>query len=481
MRGFVSLVGAGCGTGLITLLGAERLKSCDAVVYDDLIAPDTLRLAPRDAQLVYMGKRAGRTSAKQEEICAELIRLAREGKRVVRLKGGDPYVFGRGGEEMQALIAAGVACEEIPGVSSAYAVPAMAGIPVTHRGVSRGFHVVTAHTAGDGGLPDYFDGLARLPGTLVILMGLGKLDIIAARLIELGRDPATPAAVVSDSSRGRYCVRGTLADIAGRAAGALPPAVIVIGETAGMDLSPVESLPLRGMRVGLTGTARMNARLARELARLGAEPFTACELELRPLPEADVTPTDCPCLVFTSAAGVELYFERLLASGRDARDLAGVQVAAIGRATAAALAGRGVRAGIVPEGQNSAALARLLEDVLPVGSEICIYRSAQGDRALAERLGACFPVRDIHAYTAEPGGYTAPRELVESAAAFTFTSAAGARAALDRLSPLPCGAVLAAIGEPTSCALAGLPNRVIIAPSPDAASLAEALINIHNN
>ncbi len=259
MKGLVSLVGAGCGAGLITQLGVERLRQCDAVVYDDLIPPETLLLAP-EAEHVCMGKRAGRHSAGQEEICARLIQLAREGRRVVRLKGGDPYVFGRGGEEMLALMAAGVPCEEIPGVTSAIAVPAMAGIPVTHRGVSRGFAVVTAHTGDDDGLPGYFAAMAGFPGTLVVLMGLGRLAQIAQSLVEAGRAPETPCAVVSGGGAPQhYCIRGTLADIAARAAGAEPPAVIVIGAAAALELRPGYSLPLDGVLVGLTGTRRMNS------------------------------------------------------------------------------------------------------------------------------------------------------------------------------------------------------------------------------
>ena len=212
--------------------------------------------------------------------------------------------------------------------------------------------------------------------------------------------------------------------------------------------------------MGLTGTRRMNEKLAGELRALGAETFTACELELAPLPEADNTPTDCDCLAFTSAAGVELYFERLLKSGRDARSLAAVRLAAIGRATGASLA--------------SALLAGL-----PEGARICLYRSAQGDGSLAGRLRARFDVRDIRAYTAAPGAYTAPRRLVERAGVLAFASAAGARAALERLAPVPEGTVLAAIGAPTARALQGMPNRVVTAAEPSAAALAQAIYALY--
>ena len=242
MVGTVYLVGAGCGPAdLITVRGLRLLRNCGAVVYDDLIAPELLDEVPAAAERVYMGKREGRHSASQEEICAKLVELAQAGKTVVRLKGGDPFVFGRGGEEALALLAAGVPFEVAPGVTSAVAIPALAGIPVTHRGVSRSFHVVTARTADTpDGLSEYFDQLAPLPGTLVFLMGLSRLERIAQRLTDAGKPADTPAAVVSGgSSPHPAAVRGTLADIAAktRAAGELPPAVIGVGDAAALELA----------------------------------------------------------------------------------------------------------------------------------------------------------------------------------------------------------------------------------------------------
>ena len=219
MVGTVYLVGAGCGPAdLITVRGLRLLRNCGAVVYDDLIATELLDEVPAAAERVYMGKREGRHSASQEEICAKLVELAQAGKTVVRLKGGDPFVFGRGGEEALALLAAGVPFEVAPGVTSAVAIPALAGIPVTHRGVSRSFHVVTARTADTpDGLSEYFDQLAPLPGTLVFLMGLSRLERIAQRLTDAGKPADTPAAVVSGgSSPHPAAVRGTLADIAAK-------------------------------------------------------------------------------------------------------------------------------------------------------------------------------------------------------------------------------------------------------------------------
>ena len=239
--GTVALVGAGCGKAdLITLRGAGLLAQCQAVVYDDLIDPALLELAPESAQRVYMGKRSGAHAAPQAEINETLIRLARSGLRVVRLKGGDPYLFGRGGEEMLALKAAGIPCQEIPGIPSAIGIPAEAGIPVTHRELSRGVHIVTGHTADTAdGLPEDFDAMARLDGTLVFLMGLGQLPKIVRRLMAAGKDGTTPAAVLSGGNSANPArVRAPLDQLeqAVQDAGVAAPAIILVGGVAELDL-----------------------------------------------------------------------------------------------------------------------------------------------------------------------------------------------------------------------------------------------------
>ena len=239
----VSIVGAGCGEAdLITVRGLERIKNCDVLIYDDLIDEALLSCRPEGAETVYMGKRCGKHSAHQEEISKAIANYALQGKKVVRLKGGDPFVFGRGGEEALALKELGIDFEIIPGISSSIAIPEMAGISVTHRGVSRSFHVITAHTADTAdGLPKDFDALAGIDGTIVILMGLNKLELIAERLMEAGKNPETPAAVISGgNSENPAKVTARLDEIAQKAkeAGTTAPAVIVIGETAGMNLLP---------------------------------------------------------------------------------------------------------------------------------------------------------------------------------------------------------------------------------------------------
>ena len=243
--GSVALVGAGCGKAdLITVRGLRLLQQCEAVVYDDLIDPELLEEVPESALRIYMGKRLGAHSASQEEISAKLVELAEAGLKVVRLKGGDPYLFGRGGEEMLALLEAGIPCQEVPGIPSAIGIPAEAGIPVTHRGASRGLHIVTAHTSDtEDGLPEDFDSLARLSGTLVFLMGLKQLPKIVKRLAAVGKSLDTPAAVISGgNSKNPAQVRAALSDIeqAVKEAGVSSPAIIMVGEVAALDLKSIK-------------------------------------------------------------------------------------------------------------------------------------------------------------------------------------------------------------------------------------------------
>lgn len=237
--GRVDLVGAGCGKAdLVTVRGLKLLHQCQAVVYDDLIDPALLAAAPETARRIYMGKRSGAHSAPQAEINGTLIDLAREGLRVVRLKGGDPYLFGRGGEEMQALRTAGFPCAQVPGIPSPLGIPAEFGIPVTHRGLSRGLHIVTAHTADTpDGLPADLDHLAQLSATLVFLMGLAQAEKIQKRLLAAGKPADTPAAVISGgNSRNPACARTTLAELPRAAQTVQAPAIILIGEVAALDL-----------------------------------------------------------------------------------------------------------------------------------------------------------------------------------------------------------------------------------------------------
>lgn len=479
--GKVWLVGAGCGDAdLITVRGRTLLEQCDAVVYDDLIAPELLDCVPVGAERLSMGKRGGRHSAAQDEICRVLIAEARAGKAVVRLKGGDPFVFGRGGEEIAALRAAGVAFEEVPGITSAIAVPAAAGIPVTCRGLSRSVHIITAHTAdAAGGLPDSFDTLAKLPGTLVFLMGLSKLKEIAARLTAAGMPAATPAAVISGgNSPNPAAVRGTLADIAQKAADVSSPAVIVVGAVAALYLTDRTGKPLDGVRVGVVGTAAVAEKLTALFGKLGAGVRWISRLGVTPLrPDYDFKSLSgsSKLLVFTSRNGVEQFFGRLRENGVDLRTLSACRFAVIGAATGAALADHGILADLCPDTYTSEALAAAVLDTVPPGTEAVLFRSAQGTETLPRLLSGKFQVADVPIYDVLPLGSVAAEP--PRADYLCFASAGGVWQYFERNGRIPEAVRCVAIGGVTAQALQsrGIRN-FITAGTCTAEGMAEAVL-----
>lgn len=461
-QGCVYLVGAGCGAAdLITLRGLRLLRSCDVVVYDDLIDPALLEEIPANAERLYMGKRRGAHSAPQSEICGVLIAKAQAGKTVVRLKGGDPFVFGRGGEEMLALRQAGIPCEEVPGISSAIAIPAEAGIPVTHRGASQSVHIITAHTAHTpDGLPEHLEALARLEGTLVFLMGLGQLPLLTQRLLAAGKAPDTPAAVVSGGNAPRpMVVRGTLADIGALAGEVQPPAVVVVGPTAALRLTSTVERPLTGVTVGLTGTAAVTDKLRQMLQPLGARVFPAERSQVERLPVSlDLTVLcggDPDWLVFTSANGVRLFFEALAEQRIDLRRLHACSFAAIGSATAGALAEHGILADLCPQTFTTAALAQALLDTVPEGARVWMFRSAHGSPALARALAAKYETRDIPLYrlSADPQVTAQARQRLPAMDLLVFSSASGVELYFAAHKAVPEGTTCVCIGEVTAAAL----------------------------
>lgn len=454
-KGKVYIVGAGCGKAdLITVRGLKLIQHCDALVYDDLIDSALLDEAPKEAERIYMGKRSGKHSASQPEISAQLVELAQKGYTVVRLKGGDPFVFGRGGEEILALQEAKIDFEEVPGISSAIAIPAAAGIPVTHRGLSRSVHIVTAHTADRGdGLPEDLEKLAELSGTLVFLMGLKKLRAIAEKLVAAGRKESTPAAVLSGGNAEHPCtVRGTLADIADRAeeARVQTPAVIVVGEVAAMNLLSSFPLPLSGKTVGITGTASVAEKLQEGFAALGADVFTADRSEVLKLnPDFcwdTLTEPGKKLLVFTSGNGVRIFFDTLRNERIDIRRLKDAEFAVIGQATGKVLEEYGIMADLCPSVFTSEALA---EEILQhwQGERIFLFRSAQGTDVLSKQLSGRFSVLDVRTYTVvsrEVDGDTCRK-----ADYLCFSSAGGVRLFLEKYGSLPENTIPVCIGEVT--------------------------------
>ena len=332
----VYLVGAGPGDpGLLTVRGAELLARADVVVHDRLASPALLTLAPATAELVPAGKAPGNVELTQDEINQVLVDRGRAGGVVVRLKGGDPFVFGRGGEEAEALAAAGVPFEVVPGVTSAIGAPSYAGIPVTHRGTSTHFTVVTGHEDPAKERIDVdWDALARVGGTLLILMGAGRVTEIARRLIEGGRAPDTPVAAVRNGTRpDQQTIRATLATIGD--ADVRAPSVIVVGDVAALDLGWFESRPLFGRSIVVTRAREQASELRGRLESLGAEVVELPAISIEPVDIALPALAEYAWLVFTSANGVIAFFDRGLASAElDARALAGTRIAAIGPGTA---------------------------------------------------------------------------------------------------------------------------------------------------
>ena len=458
--GRVYLVGAGCGPAeWITLRGYRLLQTCDAVVYDDLIAPELLDAVPPQAQKLYMGKRLGRHSAPQEDISQTLISLAQAGHTVVRLKGGDPFVFGRGGEEIQALQRAGVPFEVVPGISSAIAIPGQAGIPVTHRGISRSFHVITAHTA--EGL-SRLERFAGLEGTLVILMGLSQLPEIVDSLIAAGQSPSTPAAVVSGGCAPHpISVRAPLQELpmSAKQAGVLPPAVIVVGETAALDLSSPLSRPLEGARVALTGTPVMQNRLREPLTDLGARPFSLMTSQLEELPVSfdwSRLAKSPGWVVLTSQNGVERFFHALYQAQIDLRTLARCFFAVIGPATGEALRRHGFSPDLCPEIHTTQGLADALWNAAFPGQPMRLFRSRLGSQALTRQLAQRFLVEDIPLYDLrpDPTDSAALQSRLEDADYLIFSSASGVDFLLDAGVTLPPQLTCVCIGPVTARTLA---------------------------
>ena len=414
----VYLVGAGPGDpGLITRRGAELLGRAEVVVFDRLVSAVLLELAPADAVKLDMGKRPGERG-RQEEIHGALIEHGAAGKRVVRLKGGDPFVFGRGSEEIEALRTAGVDYEVVPGVSSAFAVPAGAGVPVTQRGLSTSVTVVTGHV-GDPSAPAAvaWEALARAGGTIVILMGMEHRAEIAGRLMAGGRAAETPVLVVQwGSTPAERTVRATLAELEAVDLG--PPATIVVGAVAGLDLRP-GGRPLSGVSVVVTRPRGQSDELVCGLegagARVMALPVIAVAdpVDEGAVEEAAGRVADYDWIAFTSANGVDRFVSRL----RDGRALAGVRLAAVGPATAAALGRWHLVADLVSGPGGAAGLVAAMPDAptpTPTPGRVLFPRAADAREVLGPGLRAKgWEVDEVEAYrtvrASESDGAGAPR------------------------------------------------------------------------
>ena len=458
----VYLVGAGPGDpGLLTVRGAEVLARADVVVYDRLSVTSLLDLAPEAAERISVGKARGEATMAQHEINALLVARGQAGQEVVRLKGGDPFVFARGGEEAAALLAAGVPFEVVPGITSAVAVPAFAGVPVTHRGLSTSFTVVTGHEDPWAAEDTDWDAVARVGGTIVVLMGVATRGAIAARLIEGGLAADTPVTAVRWGTRPeQQTVRTTLAELGTVELDA--PATIVIGAVAGLDLRWFEARPLFGRRVIVTRAREQASELVSRLRVAGADAIEVPVIRIADpsdggvaLRAAAARVHEFDWVVLTSANGAE----RLCREVRDARAFGGARVAAIGPATASALR----RWGITPDLVPARFVAEALVDAFPSGpagpegqkqssGRVLLARAAVAREVLPDGLRAKgWTVEEVEAYRTERVAVNeARRAAIGAADAIAFTSSSTVTNYLEAVGADAVPPVVACIGPVTA-------------------------------
>ncbi|MBQ8692745.1 MAG: uroporphyrinogen-III C-methyltransferase [Synergistaceae bacterium] len=390
----VWLVGAGPGDpGLLTLRAREVIENAEAVVYDRLVGAGVLALMPEDAIKIDVGKNSGTHPVPQREIENILIEYARKGLRVVRLKGGDPFVFGRGGEEAEALVKADINFEIVPGVTSGIAAPAYAGIPVTHRNLASSLHFITAH-AKTGELPDInFDALAKLKhSTLLFYMGVETAGLVCEQLIKSGMSKDTPAAVIERGTTSKQrefisSLNNLPSEIA--AHNIKSPAMILVGEVAGLseNLNWRSNLKLSGVKIAVTRPKKRAGKLSRMLRDLGAEVLELPCIETEILHDAKLPDfNNYNWLAFTSVTGVEALFALLAESSRDIRELGNIKIAAIGKATADALRERGLRVDYMPEVYDGVNLAQGLANIMTQDEKLLMLRAKSGSRELNEIL-----------------------------------------------------------------------------------------------
>ncbi len=467
----VYLVGAGPGDpGLLTVRGAALLRGADVVVYDRLSVESLLDLVPPGAERISVGKRPGQATMPQEDINALLVARGCTGATVVRLKGGDPFVFARGGEEAAALIAAGVPFEVVPGISSAVAVPAYAGIPVTLRHSSTSFTVVTGHedpAVGDEGSVDWRS-VAKVGGTIVVLMGVARIRRIADELIAGGLAPDTPAAAVRWGTRPQQStVRATLATIADELLES--PSVIVIGEVAAEQLTWFEARPLFGRRVVVTRTRDQASKLALALREAGAEPMEVPVIEVAEpgdggaaLERAAGELASYHWVVVTSPNGARRLLAAIAASGGDARRFGAARVAAIGPGTAAVLAGSGIVADVVPAKYVAEALLEAIPWPGPEGGRVLLARAAVARDVLPDGLRERgWQVDVVDAYRTVPARVTDDeRAAVASADVVTFTSSSTVQRFVEAFGAEAVPPAVACIGPVTAATARQLGLRV---------------------
>lgn len=397
-KGKVWLVGAGPGDiGLFTKKGIEVLSRAEVVVYDSLVGDGVLSMIPEQARTIHVGKRSGHHTMPQEEINQILLEQAEKGFRVVRLKGGDPFLFGRGGEELVLLKEHRIPYEVVPGVTSSLAVPAYNGIPVTHRDFCSSLHIITGHKKAGMPYEIDFEALVRTKGTLVFLMSVTALEEICRGLLQGGMDPDMPAAVLQQgTTAGQKRVVATVSDLKSEAdrQGIGTPAVIVVGKVCALaeEFAWYEALPLAGFKVLLTRPRDRISSLAEKLREKGAEVLELPAIRTEPIKENKALQEALSHLekyrwiVFTSPAGARIFFDEMRCAGRDIRSLGRGKIAAIGQGTKKALEERGIFADLMPDVYDGEHLARALAGQMEKGMSVLIPRAEQGNQDLVRIL-----------------------------------------------------------------------------------------------
>ncbi len=501
----VYLVGAGPGDpGLITIKGRQCIENADVIIYDYLASPTLLNYAQNQAEIIYVGKKGGDHTLSQDKINALIVEKARAGSTVCRLKGGDPFIFGRGGEEAEILVSKSIPFEVVPGVTSAIAAPAYAGIPLTHRKLAATLAFITGHEDPHKKESSIdWESLAGGIGTLVFFMGVKNLPDITQKLIANGRSPETPAALIRwGTTPDQTTVTGTLDNITERAkkADLKPPAIIVVGEVVKLrkTLKWFEKRPLLGKRIVVTRARQQASDLVRQLSDLGAECLEFPTIKV--VPADDVTPLDDAVqnlsaydwIIFTSVNGVKFFFDHLFGTDKDVRALSHLHTAAIGPATAEKLLEYGLKSDIIPQTYRAEAVVNAFRKIRLTGKRILLPRAGEARPVLPvelRKMGA--EVDDVTAYLTEKVRGNA-EQLIDrlkerTIDLITFTSSSTVRNFKDLLPPdsfkqLTKGITIASIGPiTTETAMASGFGVPITAKSYTIPGLCDAIVEYYNN
>ncbi len=509
--GKVWLAGAGPGdAGLLTVKTKELIEQADVIVYDALISTEIMSLIPNEKECIYVGKRSGNHAVPQEGINQILLEQAQAGKKVLRLKGGDPFVFGRGGEELELLVEHGIPFEIVPGITSAVAVAAYAGIPITHRDFTSSFHVITGHARKDGVSRINYEALVKLNGTLVFLMGISSMPDICKGLLDAGMRPDMPAAVLERGTTSRQ--RNIVSDVAhlvekANEAKVQTPAIILVGEVCSLEkeFSWAKKRSLGGRQFLITRPKQNSSELARRLRKQGAQVLEVPAISTKPIENNEVLrevfqgsteKQSCEMaklpserwLVFSSPIGVRTFFEQLVVLGMDMRSLiqfgSVLKIAAIGSATAGELKKYGLCADVTPKVYNAKHLGVAIAKEAAPDSEIIIVRAKEGSKELIPPLEAAgLSVKDIATYETI---YEVNEVLCESVAdafakgeidAVTFTSASTVKGFVNGLKDLDYTGIKAVcIGEQTAAEARKYGMDIVISKEASMDSMMELII-----